>query len=80
MADPSPLKTLEEGVPRAMALAQLEQARRAGVCSTHGVSIYGLEGGLHAVMTCTARDGEGEWCTLTQCAIRRRWHAEVACH
>ncbi|CAM9189497.1 unnamed protein product [Ectocarpus fasciculatus] len=26
MADPSPLKTLEEGVPRAVALAQLEQA------------------------------------------------------
>ncbi|CAN0035964.1 unnamed protein product [Ectocarpus sp. 12 AP-2014] len=30
VAGPSPLKTLEEGVPRAVALAQLEQARRTG--------------------------------------------------
>lgn len=56
MADPSPLKTLEEGVPRAVALAQLEQVS----CSTRGVSVYGLEGGLHAVMMYVHGEGRGE--------------------
>ena len=36
LAKPSPLKTLEEGVPRAVALAKLEQARHTNPSSRRG--------------------------------------------
>lgn len=36
LARPSPLKTLEEGVPRAVALAKLEQARNVDICCRAG--------------------------------------------